>query len=104
MLVPSLCYEVFPLIPAEAFTYGTPVIARRIGALTEVMEESGGGFAFENLAECRTAMEQLQANAELRNELGDRGRRMALTSWTTDVHLRRYMDIVRELLKPRIAA
>lgn len=104
VLVPSLCYEVFPLIPAEAFTYGTPVIARRIGALTEVVEESGGGYTFKNLNECRAVMEQLQANAELRNELGNRGRHMALANWTTDVHLRRYMDIVRELLKPRIAA
>ena len=32
VLVPSLCYEVFPLIPAEALSHGTPVIARRIGA------------------------------------------------------------------------
>ena len=104
VLVPSLCYEVFPLVPAEAFTHGTPVIARRIGALTEVVDESGGGYTFETLGECRAAMERLHANPDLRRELGDRGRRMARANWTTDVHVRRYMDLVHELLEQRHAA
>src|SRR5256885_16967485 len=29
VLVPSLCYETFGLVAAEAFAHGTPVIARR---------------------------------------------------------------------------
>src|SRR5439155_13124463 len=43
VLVPSLCYETFGLIAAEAFAHGTPVIARRIGALTEMIEHIRGG-------------------------------------------------------------
>ena len=98
VLVPSLCYEVFPLIPVEALSHGTPVITRRLGALTEVVEESGGGFLFDTLEECRTAMERLLQDPELRRELGERGRRTALANWTTDVHLTRYLGIVEELL------
>jgi glycosyltransferase involved in cell wall biosynthesis len=98
VLVPSLCYEVFPLIAAEALSHGTPVIARRIGALSEVVEESGGGFLFETLDECRAAMERLRADPGLRRELGERGRQTALAKWSADVHLRRYLALIDELL------
>ena len=104
VLVPSLCYEVFPLIPAEAMSYGTPVISRRIGALTGVIEESGGGISFETLEECQAAMTQLQADPVLRAKLGSRGRETAQANWTTDVHLERYTGIVRGLLDQRRVA
>ncbi len=97
VLVPSLCYEVFPLIPIEALAHGTPVIARRIGALTEVVEESGGGFTFDTLEDCARAMRRLQGDAGLCRELGDRGRATASEKWTPEAHLARYLEIVEEL-------
>ena len=96
-LIPSLCYEVFPLIPTEALAHGTPVVARRIGALTEVVEESGGGFTFETLGECREAMHRLQNDSALRRELGDRGRDTAHTKWTPEAHLASYLEIIEKL-------
>jgi glycosyltransferase involved in cell wall biosynthesis len=101
VVVPSLCYEVFPLAVVEALAHGVPVIARRIGALTEVVEESGGGLLFETPAECRAAMEQLLASPELRAELSARGRRAALQRWTEDVHLTRYLGLISGLLEDR---
>ncbi|MDH3314533.1 MAG: glycosyltransferase family 4 protein [Gammaproteobacteria bacterium] len=104
VVVPSLCYEVFPLAAAEALAHGVPVVARRIGALAEIVEESGGGLLFESIAECRSAMEQLLASPALRCELGDRGRRFALEQWTEEVHLERYLELVRSLMKKRAAS
>jgi len=101
VLVPSLCYEVFPLIPAESLIHGTPVIARRIGALTEVVEQSGGGFTFASLDECKAAMEQLRVDPGLRLEMGNRGRTTAASLWTSDAHLDRYLAIVDEVLDQR---
>lgn len=72
VLVPSLCYEVFPLAPVEAMGHGVPVIARRIGALTEVVEDSGAGLLFDTPAQCRDAMVRLLREPQLRDELGAR--------------------------------
>jgi glycosyltransferase involved in cell wall biosynthesis len=101
VVVPSLCYEVFPLAAAEALANGVPVVARRIGALAEMVEDSGGGLLFETIAECRAAMEKLISSPALRSELGGRGRRFALEQWAEEVHIKRYLELVRGLMKER---
>ena len=45
-IVPSTCYETFGLVAAESFSVGTPVIASRIGALQELIEEGKNGMLF----------------------------------------------------------
>jgi glycosyltransferase involved in cell wall biosynthesis len=101
VLVPSLCYETFGLIAAEAFAHGTPVIARRIGALTEIVEQSGGGRLFDTLEQCRDEMECLRTESGLRDQLGARGRNAVAENWTVDVHLARYLQIAASLITTR---
>lgn len=99
VLVPSLCFEVFPLAVVEAMAFGVPVIARRIGAITELVEDSGGGLLFDTPAQCRAQMERLLTMSTLRDELGRRGRAMALEHWTEEAHLTRYLALIGELRK-----
>jgi glycosyltransferase involved in cell wall biosynthesis len=101
VLVPSLCYETFGLIAAEAFAHGTPVIARRIGALAEIIEQSGGGRLFYTLEQCHAEMESLRTEPGLRDQLGARGRDAVTENWTADVHLTRYLQIVESLIATR---
>ncbi len=103
LLVPSLCYETFALSAAEAMAYGTPVIGRRIGAVQELLEFSGGGLTFDTLTECRTAMERLRLEPDLRTALGDAGRAFAQREWTIDVHLARYEALVESHLETHAA-
>src|SRR4030095_249191 len=42
VIVPSICYETFGIIIIEAFAMKTPVIVNNLGALPEVVEDSGG--------------------------------------------------------------
>ncbi len=44
VVVPSICYENSPITVAEAFAAGTPVIASRIGALAEIVEDGRTGW------------------------------------------------------------
>jgi glycosyltransferase involved in cell wall biosynthesis len=97
LLVPSRCFETFGLTAAEALSYGTPVIAREIGALTEIVQQSGGGFTFRTIAECKEAMERIRLSPQLRRDLGQQGALTALREWSEQVHLDRYLAIVSRL-------
>ena len=44
LVVPSLWYEAFSLIAHEAFLAGIPVIASRLGALAEVVQDGVDGL------------------------------------------------------------
>ncbi len=46
-IVPSECYEGFPMTVLEAYACGTPVLASRIGSLDEIVEEGVTGLKFE---------------------------------------------------------
>jgi glycosyltransferase involved in cell wall biosynthesis len=47
LVVPSQCYENFPRVIIEAFAKGTPVIASRIGAMAEIVEDGRTGLHFK---------------------------------------------------------
>jgi glycosyltransferase involved in cell wall biosynthesis len=46
LIVPSLCFEGFPLIMIEAFACGVPVIASRLGAMSEIVDDHSTGLLF----------------------------------------------------------
>jgi glycosyltransferase involved in cell wall biosynthesis len=46
LIVPSECYEGFPLVIAESFACGTPVLASRIGSMEELIEDKVTGRKF----------------------------------------------------------
>jgi glycosyltransferase involved in cell wall biosynthesis len=60
VLVPSTCYENFPLTVAEAFAHGTPVIASRLGGLQRLIADGQNGFLFTpgGATELRAAVER----------------------------------------------
>jgi len=47
LILPSVCYENFPMTIAEAFAAGTPVICSRLGAMQEVVTHQHNGLHFD---------------------------------------------------------
>lgn len=47
MVIPSEWYEGFPMVVLEAYACGIPVVASRIGSLTEIIREGRTGLTFE---------------------------------------------------------
>jgi glycosyltransferase involved in cell wall biosynthesis len=93
-LVPSVTYETFGIICIEAFARKTPVIARDLGALSEVIEDSGGGFTYRTEEELIAAIRRIGSSPRLRTELGESGYRSFLRWWTEEAHLERYFQLL----------
>jgi glycosyltransferase involved in cell wall biosynthesis len=101
LVVPSLCFEIAPLVILEAFREGTPVIVNNRGALPEAVEDSGGGLVYNDDAELVAALEKLAADKNFRDELGRRGRDRYRASWTAEAHMQRYLGIIDGIRRKR---
>jgi glycosyltransferase involved in cell wall biosynthesis len=101
LIVPSLCFEIAPLVTLEAFREGTPVIVNNRGALPEAVEDSGGGLVYDSDAALVAALEKLAGDRHFRDALGRRGRDRYRTSWTPEAHIDRYLAIIDEIRTQR---
>jgi glycosyltransferase involved in cell wall biosynthesis len=97
VIVPSLWFEVFPLVIIEAFRGQTPVLLRNIGGFPEIIQESRGGLLFDTEAELVSALDQLLADLSWQAELGRRGYEAYLKNWTTKAHLNKYLNLIRHI-------
>ena len=97
MIVPSICFETFGIIIIEAFSMKTPVIVNNLGGLPELVEDSGGGFIYNDQNELLTAMNKLATNAALRSELGCNGYEAYLKYWTEDAHMAQYFNLIEKI-------
>jgi glycosyltransferase involved in cell wall biosynthesis len=104
LLVPSLCYETFGIILLEAFRQSTPVIARHLGPLPELLEASGGGESFRDRTELEASMARLLHDHPYRTRLAQAGRRALESFWSERTVVPRYLEIVRAAAATRQAS
>lgn len=101
VIVPSICYETFGIIIIEAFSRKTPVITNDLGALPEVVKDSGGGFIYSSEKELIEAMDKIAGDFGLREDLGKKGFAAYLKYWNEDAHLERYLSLIDDLREKR---
>lgn len=95
-VVPSLCFEAFGRVAAEAMSHGLPVIASRIdGGLSEIVDEGVTGLFFEpgNSEDLANKMKLLWGNPKLCRQMGRAGREKAIREYSEDVYYRRLMAV-----------
>jgi len=97
LIVPTLTYEVFCLVVVEAFRVQTPVIARNLGGMPEMVEESGGGIVYNTSGELVAAMELFLSNPSLRVEMGRLGYEAYQRRWSPEIHLQKYLGLIRKI-------
>jgi glycosyltransferase involved in cell wall biosynthesis len=96
-VLPSITYETFGMIIIEAYARKTPVIVRNLGPFPEAVQESGGGFIYNNDAELLGAIHRVATDAGLRGELGQRGYSAFVRWWSKEAHLKLYFSFLRDL-------
>lgn len=94
VILPSVCYEVFPLVALEAFRAGTPIVARNLGPFPEIINETAAGFLFDRPAEAAQSARRLVADSAMRADLGRKARAAYETRWTEEAALVAYLNHV----------
>ncbi|MFT5522762.1 MAG: glycosyltransferase involved in cell wall biosynthesis [Pirellulaceae bacterium] len=95
IVVPSLCFEMCPLVIVEAMSHGIPVIASRIGGLSEIVRDGETGLLFEpdNEAELARRIRQLWNDGDLYKQLSVNAREFASGELGDDVYYQKLIQI-----------
>ncbi|MFZ2639493.1 MAG: glycosyltransferase family 4 protein [Verrucomicrobiia bacterium] len=95
LVLPSRVYENFSVSVLEAYAMGKPVVASRIGAIAEMVEEGVTGLLFEpgQSADLARKIRQLVEQPEHVIELGRAARAHFERHFTADTNYRQLMDI-----------
>lgn len=101
VIVPSICYEVFGIIIIESFSMKTPVIVNNLGALPDVVEESGGGIIYNNTDELINAMNTLRTQPDIRKRLSENGYAAYRKYWTEENCLKIYFDLISKIAEQK---
>lgn len=100
LVVPSIWYENFPRTIVEAFACGLPVIASRLGALPELVQDGITGMLFDpgNACDLREKLLWAQSHPQEMGRMGDAARRHYEQYWTGSANYALLMSIYEEVL------
>ena len=100
LVLPSICYENFPRTLVEAFGCGLPVIASRIGALAELVENGVTGLLFApgDAADLAEKLRWANANPEQLAAMGRNARKHYEANYTAARNYQLLMDIYDDVL------
>ena len=103
MIMPSICYENFPMAVREAFACGKPVIASRLGALAEIVQEQSTGLLFKagDSADLAEKMRWMMENEDACIKMGKNARTEFENKYTAERNFDSLMDIYRKTISTR---
>ena len=100
LLLPSICYENFPRTLVEAFACGLPVIASRLGALPEIVQEGYNGLLFDpgSAEDLANKIEWADNHPQEMAEMGRNARITYENKYTAKQNYRQLIQIYDEAL------
>ena len=96
--MPSL-HEGLPYTLLEAMALGAPIIASRVGGLTEVMQDSVTGLLTspQDAASSALSITRLYNDQELCSRLGEEGRRLQQAKYSLEAMTKSYLTVYKTL-------
>ncbi|MBA7577484.1 D-inositol-3-phosphate glycosyltransferase [subsurface metagenome] len=104
VIMPSLSAETFGLVAIEALACGTPVIVSKIGALPEIIEQSGGGIVVDTSDSSERfllAIREFLKSPNKIEKMGMKGKIFVEQNFSMDKNIDNLFNIYREVLKKR---
>lgn len=83
----------FYLKAVQYMAVGVPVVARRMGSNTEMIEDGVNGFLVETQDEWYERLALLCADADLRRRMGEAARRTAVTQYSVEAQMGRVASV-----------
>jgi glycosyltransferase involved in cell wall biosynthesis len=101
LVLPSICYEGFPLSLIEAMSQSKAVICSRIGGLPEIVEEGVTGRLFEpgNSMELAEIIRYLWSRTDIVRAMGRAGRDKAQRDYSPEKYTNRLMSVYEKATK-----
>jgi glycosyltransferase involved in cell wall biosynthesis len=101
LILPSLCFEGFPMVIREAFALGVPVAASRIGAIPCIIREGVNGVMFTpgDSTDLLKMVKPLWGNSVKLSDLGEAARKEFEEKYTSDKNYDLLMEIYRAAIK-----
>lgn len=103
LILPSLCFEGFPMVIREAFALGVPVVASRIGAIPLIIRDGDSGMMFKpgDSTELLRTMKALWENSRKLSDMAEAARKEFETKYTADKNYEILVEIYEMAIKRR---
>lgn len=98
IVCPAIWYENMPNTVIEAYAYGKPVVASRVGSLAEIVEDGKTGLLFE-MKNSRDMSDKLGCfieNTALCEELGRNARTVCESKYSVNTHMQMVIQCLHE--------
>ncbi|WP_027358833.1 glycosyltransferase family 4 protein [Desulforegula conservatrix] len=101
IVLPSICYENFPMVIAEAFSLGIPVLASRLGGMAEIIKDGVNGLHFEsgNPKDLADKARWLFEHPEECRKMGENALKTYEEKYTPEKNYEMLMDIYNEVIE-----
>lgn len=103
LIFPSMWYETFGLTIVEAFATGLPVIASRLGAMAEIVEDGCTGLHFEsgNVEDLAEKVSWAWSHPQEIAEMGQKARHEYEEKYTAEKNYEMLMSIYEQAIRGR---
>jgi len=97
-IIPSICWDNFPISVMESLADGVPVLGSNIGGIPEMVEDGVNGLLFEpgNSEELARKAQKFFENPEFLENLGIQAREIAREKFSSKNHLEKLISIYKK--------